>query len=89
MNIAANRVVGESSVGASEEFEQLDLFTDYEEKLRKEKEEQALLEREKKAQKAIIELRKKFGKNAVLKGMNLQEGATTKDRNEQVGGHKA
>ena len=89
VNISANRVVSESSVSTSAPMEQLDLFTDYEELERKQKVEQAALEREKKAQKAIIELRKKYGKNAVLKGMNLQEGATTKDRNEQVGGHKA
>ena len=89
VNISANRVVSESSVSTSAPMEQMDLFTDYEELERKQKAEQAALEREKKAQKAIIELRKKYGKNAVLKGMNLQEGATTKDRNEQVGGHKA
>ena len=89
VNISANRVVSESSVSTSAPMEQLDLFTDYEELERKQKAEQAALVREKKAQKAIIELRKKYGKNAVLKGMNLQEGATTKDRNEQVGGHKA
>ena len=89
VNISANRIVSESSVETSAPMEQMDLFTDYEELKRKQKAEQAALEREKKAQKAIIELRKKYGKNAVLKGMNLQEGATTKDRNEQVGGHKA
>jgi len=89
VNISANRVVSESSVDTSAPMEQMDLFTDYEELERKQKAEQAAMEREKKAQKAIIELRKKYGKNAVLKGMNLQEGATTKDRNEQVGGHKA
>lgn len=89
VNISANRVVSESTVDTSAPMEQMDLFTDYEELERKQKAEQSALEREKKAQKAIIELRKKYGKNAVLKGMNLQEGATTKDRNEQVGGHKA
>ncbi len=89
VTISANRVVSERSVSTSAPMEQMDLFTDYEELERKQKAEQAALEREKKAQKAIIELRKKYGKNAVLKGMNLQEGATTKDRNEQVGGHKA
>ena len=40
-------------------------------------------------QKAMLALKKKFGKNAVLKGMNLEEGATAKDRNKQTGGHKA
>ena len=89
MNITANHIVGENEMQNAAPLEQIDLFTDYEALERKQKAEQAALEREKKAQKAIIELRKKYGKNAVLKGMNLQDGATTKDRNEQVGGHKA
>ena len=46
-------------------------------------------ERERSMQQAVLELKKKFGKNAVLKGMNLQEGATTIERNRQIGGHKA
>ena len=47
------------------------------------------MEREKKMQKAVLEIKKKFGKNAILKGMNLEEGATARDRNSQIGGHKA
>ena len=47
------------------------------------------LEREKNMQKAMLDIKKKYGKNAILKGMNLLEGATAKDRNEQIGGHKA
>ena len=89
VNVTANRVVDEDSVKDFPQSEQMDLFTDYEELERKQRAEAKTLERERKAQEAIIELRKKFGKNAVLKGMNLQEGATTKDRNGQVGGHKA
>lgn len=89
VNIAANRVVREEVVRTPPAAEQLDLFTDYEAVERKQKAEQAALEREKKQQQAIIALRRKFGKNAVLRGMNFEEGATTKDRNEQVGGHKA
>ena len=70
-------------------YEQLDLFTDYA-ALEKEREKgQADLEREKKMQKAMLEIKKKFGKNAVLKGMNLEEGATARNRNGQIGGHKA
>ena len=70
-------------------YEQLDMFTDYEarEKEKKEKEEQ--LARERKEQETILEIKKKFGKNAILKGTNLQEGATAKDRNAQIGGHRA
>ena len=87
--ITANRVVDESMEEEIVSFEQLDLFTDYsnleeEQKKRKEK-----LEREKKLQQATLDIKKKFGKNALLKGMNLEEGATTIERNNQIGGHKA
>ena len=51
--------------------------------------EQAALAREKKLQKATLAIKKKFGKNAILKGMNLEEGATARERNAQIGGHKA
>lgn len=89
INIAANHIVPESSVKASSDCEQLDLFTNYAELEKKREAEEKELEREKKMQQAILTLKKKFGKNAVLKGMNLEEGATTKDRNSQIGGHKA
>ena len=49
----------------------------------------ATLKKERKKQEALLSIRKKFGKNAILKGMNLEEGATTRDRNNQIGGHKA
>lgn len=67
----------------------MDLFTDYAAKEQKQAEEKAALEQEKKMQQAMLDIKKKFGKNAILKGMNLQEGATARDRNEQIGGHKA
>ena len=47
------------------------------------------LERDRKVQKAVLEIKSKFGKNAILKGLNFEEGATTRERNEQIGGHKA
>ena len=77
----------ESSVKKEEVYEQLDLFADYEAQRKKQEEEEAVLE--KRMQEAMLSIKKKFGKNAVLKGMNLQKGATAKDRNEQIGGHKA
>lgn len=89
VNVCANHVVSEVAVSAPAQMEQLDLFTDYEEQERKRRAEEAALEREKKTQKTIVELRKKYGKNAVLKGMNLLEGATTRERNGLVGGHSA
>ena len=51
--------------------------------------EEAALAREKKMQEAMIKIKNKYGKNAILKGMNLEEGATTASRNQQIGGHKA
>ena len=89
INITANHVVPETSVTKEREYEQLSLFTDYEERDRKEREENAKREEEKKMQQAVLEIQKKFGKNAILKGMNLSEGAMTKERNRQIGGHKA
>ena len=68
---------------------QLDIFTDFAQLEQKQKAEAAELEREKKMQRAMITLKKKYGKNIILKGMNLEEGATAKDRNAQIGGHKA
>lgn len=89
LTIAANHVIDEADIENTNEVEQLDLFTDYV-KLDKIKEQEDIeLEKEKDIQKTLLEIKKKFGKNAVLKGMNLQEGATAKDRNKQIGGHKA
>jgi DNA polymerase V len=51
--------------------------------------EREALEREKRIQETVIDIKKRFGKNAILKGMNLEEGATAKERNRQIGGHKA
>lgn len=89
LNIVANHVIDESSVPATPETEQLDLFTDYEARNRQQAEDAAALEREKRQQEAILSIKKKFGKNAILKGMNLEEDATARDRNAQIGGHKA
>jgi len=89
LNITANHVVDEATVQKMDRFEQLDLFTDYAAEQAKEEAEEAELTREKSMQKAMLEIKKKYGKNAILKGMNLEEGATTVDRNKQIGGHKA
>lgn len=69
--------------------EQMDLFTDYTEAEKRKAEESEALEKEKKRQQAVIGIKEKYGKNAILKGMNLEEGATAKNRNGQIGGHKA
>ncbi|ADL04052.1 DNA methylase [Lacrimispora saccharolytica] len=89
VNITANHVVDEAAVQKEDSFEQLDLFTDYAAVQAEKEAEEAELAREKSIQKAMLEIKKKYGKNAILKGMNLEEGATTVDRNKQIGGHKA
>lgn len=90
LNITANHVVSEGDApDKNGGYEQLDLFTDFVALEEQRKREKAELEREKKMQQAMLTIKKKFGKNAILKGMNLEEGATAKDRNEQIGGHKA
>ncbi len=89
VNIVANHIVDEKTVKNQATFEQLELFTDYEVKKIEEEEEAIALEKEKKLQHAMLDIKKKYGKNAILKGMNLQEGATTQARNKQIGGHKA
>jgi len=89
MYVIANHVMPEEDIPQAEINEQLSFFTDYEKLEREKAEKEMMLESEKKQQEAILAIKKKFGKNAILKGTNLQEGATAKDRNSQVGGHKA
>ena len=90
LNITANHVLPEADAPKKNGgYEQLDLFTDYAALDAQREQEQAELDRERKMQQAMLTIKKKFGKNAVLKGMNLQEGATAMDRNAQIGGHKA
>ena len=68
---------------------QLDLFTDTESLERENDEINQRLSKEKKMQEALVDIKKRYGKNAILKGLNFEEGATTRDRNNQIGGHKA
>ena len=89
LNIVANNVISVNDVPAESNYEQLDMFTDYESRKAEQAQDAADLEREKKMQAAMLDIKKKYGKNAILKGMNLEEGATAKDRNRQIGGHKA
>lgn len=89
MYLAAEHVVPEDRVSKAEKYEQLDLLVDYEAEAKKRAEEEAGLEREKRRQQAVLDIRRRFGKNAILKGMDLEDGATAVERNGQVGGHKA
>ena len=89
VTVAVNHVVDETDVKEEECFEQMDLFTDYEALERERSEREEKLRKERRLQEAMLSVKKKYGKNAMLKGMNLQEGAMTKERNRQIGGHKA
>jgi len=89
VNISANHVADESSVKKETESEQLNFFTDYQALDTQRQEEEAALEKEKRVQRAVLDIKKKYGKNAMLKGISLEDGATTKERNNQIGGHKA
>ncbi len=89
LNLAAGNVIAEGEAAAQEVPEQLDMFTDYEALERQRRAEAERLAREKKEQQAILEIKKKFGKNAILKGTSLMDGATARERNRQIGGHKA
>ena len=89
INICANHVIFESDADEKKEYEQLDLFTDYDEVEMKNKQRKEFLKKERSIQETMIELKQRFGKNAVLKGMNFEDGATTISRNGQIGGHKA
>lgn len=68
---------------------ELDMFTDYEAVRKRRKEEETLLTRERRMQETIINIKKRFGKNALLRGLNFEEGSTARERNRQIGGHKA
>lgn len=89
LSLCANHVADESSVRKEPVYEQLDLFTDYAALKKEQEEKEEKLERERKLQQAMLDIKKRYGKNAVLKGTNLVEGATAMERNNQIGGHKA
>ena len=89
INIVACNILPEQYTRQEETFQQMDMFSDFEEQQRKKEEEDAYLARERKRQQAMLTIQKKYGKNAILKGMNFEEGAMTRARNGQIGGHKA
>jgi len=89
INVVANNVIDENIAKEIPKFEQFDLFTNYE-VLNKKREQESINEKEENTlQHVLLDIKKKYGKNSILKGMNFQEGATTIDRNNQIGGHKA
>ena len=89
IGVTASRVLDEKDVREKPCCEQLDLFTDYNALEERRRQEEKRLRRERKMQQAMLDIKKKFGKNAVLKGMSLEEGSTAAERNQQIGGHRA
>ena len=89
LSLTASHVVPEHMVLQKKTMEQLNLFVDYEEEAKRQKDEAELMEKEKRKQKAMLAIKQKYGKNAILRGMSLEEGATARERNQQIGGHKA
>lgn len=90
LTITANRLVGEDTAQQEPEAPvQFNLFDNVEVQEQRLREEEAKLKRERKIQEAMLDIKKKFGKNAILNGGSYLEGATAKERNKQIGGHKA
>lgn len=90
MNLVTNHVVAESSAAKhKQEPQQLDLFTDYAALDRQQRADQALRDKERRIQEVQLAIKQRYGKNAILRGLNFEEGATAKDRNSQIGGHQA
>ena len=89
VTISANNLMSENSIKERESYEQLDLFTNYDEVQAKREKEEVELKKERRIQEAILDIKHRYGKNAIIKGANLQEGATTIERNKSIGGHKA
>ena len=88
VTIAANNLIPEKNVH-EKKYEQIDLFTDYDELMAMREKENARLEKERNLQEAMIKIKSRYGKNAIIKCGNLQEGATSMERNRQIGGHRA
>ena len=89
MYLSASHVKDEREAGKEEAYCQLSLFDDFGLEAETSRAETEKRERERRMQEAMLTIRQKFGKNAIVKGMNLQEGATGMDRNRQIGGHRA
>lgn len=89
VNLTANKVIESQESNVKVQYEQLDLFTNIQEDHKKKEEQEHSLQKEKQMQMALLKIKNKYGKNAILKGTNFEDGATTKDRNNQIGGHKA
>ena len=89
MYVTANHIIDEQKIPLKKDMEQMSFFIDYEEEDKKRQNEDIRLKKERRQQEAVLKIKTKFGKNAILKGMDFEDGATAKERNGQVGGHKA
>lgn len=89
LSICANHIIDEKNKPLESKYKDMDLFTDVDEYINEVAKEEKTLEKEKNIQKTVLKIKEKYGKNAAIKGMNLEDGATTIDRNKQIGGHKA
>lgn len=89
INLTACDVIAEDEIPAAPTVEQLDLFTDYSTLEQRQEEESAERDRERRMQEAILSIKGKYGKNAILKVHSLEDGATARERNGTIGGHKA
>ena len=89
LTINVNQVVDEERMKANRQAEQLSMFADYEQVARENEAEQTALAKERRMQETVLSIKRKFNKNAIFKGTDLEDGATARDRNAQIGGHKA
>lgn len=89
ISLTAANLLSDDSINEIQNYEQFDLFSDVESKIKQNKLDMEDEEKEKKMQKTLIDIKKKYGKNAIFRGMNLMDGATTIERNKEIGGHKA
>lgn len=89
LNLTTNHVIDERKLNECYSSVQYDLFSDIDQVEKEREEEKDRLDKERRLQSAMLEIKKQFGKNAILKGLNFEDGATTKERNRQIGGHKA
>ena len=87
LTLTTNHVISEESTSSTPI--QLDLFTDYEALEAQQKAEEEAQAKERRMQETLLSIKSKFGKNSILRGLNLEEGATAIERNKQIGGHKA
>ena len=89
MYVAANHITGAAAAKAEPQFEQMNLFADLDAEKETQEKEEAARAREARLQQAVLSIKKRYGKNAILHGTSYEEGATGRDRNRQIGGHKA